>query len=161
MAHKLKIVGEQELVVIVYSARVELDECAEIWRELEAAQEFAPHFDDLRLLAPDADCSDITADAAMFLAQKFVEPFRNRALSRLRRTAFICNDNMHVAMARMFGAFVNCEAVPNVEVADFQSLAVAFDWIEIGRTHRLDRERVKKAVVQMGAGWSLSRTDAA
>ncbi len=162
MAHKLKVLFEDELSILVYSGRIQATELDDVWEEIRHTPNLSPHFDDLTLLALDADYSDIDPQVAMAQSQKFVEAFKTTPLERPKRSAFVCTTNMHVAMARMFGAFVYSQAIPNLDVRDFMSLEPALDWIDGAHPSRkLDRERIETLLIQMGDGWCIRRDAAA
>ena len=162
MTHKLKVLLEDELSVLVYSRRIQASEFDEVRQELDAIPGFSPLFDDLTLLAPDADYSEIAPEVAMAQAVKFVEAFSAMPLKRPKRCAFVCTTTMQVAMARMFGAFVYSRAIPNLDVRDFMSLEPALDWIDECRPSRkLNRARIEKALDQMGERWCIKRNAAA
>jgi len=162
MPHKLKIVQELELSLLVYFGTVSATELDEVWQLLDATPTYSPHFDDITLLAPDADYSDIAPEVAMAQSQKFVEAFRTNALKRPKRSAFLCSTNMHIAMARMFGAFVYSQAVPNLDVRDFTSLEEAIAWIESAKPGRnIDRVGIERLLIHMGEEWCLKPSHAA
>ena len=162
MPHKLKILGHIELSVLAYSGRVSATELDEVWQLLEVTPSYSPYFDDITLLAPDADYSDIAPEVALAQSQKFVEAFRAKALERPKRSAFVCSTNMHVAMSRMFGAFVYSQAIPNLDVRDFMSVEEAIAWVEPARQGRkIDRAEIARVIDQMGADWCLKSSAAA
>jgi hypothetical protein len=163
MAVKLKILPEVELCVLAYSGMVQQKDFEEVRRLVKAAPDYSPQFDDLVLLGPDADYSDVAHDKASEQARKFVEDFRAKQLERAKRCAFICSNDMQATMAKMFSAYVYSQSPPNVEVDVFMSLDPAIDWIEtgVGPSLILDRPRIADLLRQMGQDWCLKRSVAA
>jgi len=163
MAYKLKILSDMELCLLAYSGRVQAQDLDDVWRTAEAAPHYSPEFDDIALLAPDADYSDIDHDITLQQSIKFVDAYRKTNLKRPKRCAFVCSNEMQETMAKMFGAYVYSQGVPNIEVQSFTSLQLALDWVESGvrLTRKIDRAEVERVIVQMGAEWCLKSAVAA
>ena len=163
MAYQLKIIGSMELCLLVYSGRVQATEFDAVWRVTEGTPEYSPEFDDIGLLAPDADYSDISHEVALRQSIRFVEAFRGKSLKRKKHCAFVCSNEMQITMAKMFGAYVYGQGVPNVAVEAFTSLEPALNWIadDAKSARRLDRSEIARLATQMGAGWCLKSAFAA
>jgi len=163
MAYKLKILGDMELCLLVYSGRVQAKDFDGIRETLEHAPDYSWEFDDIAVLGPDADYSNVVHDVAFQQSIRFVEAFRKTNLKRGKHCAFVCSNDIQVAMSKMFGAYVYCQGVPNIEVGAFASMEAALDWIEKGTKpgRKIDRAEIARVITHMGAGWCLKTVVAA
>ena len=163
MAYKLKILSDMELCLLVYSGRVHGKDFEGVWHALEEAPDYSWEFDDIAVLGPDADYSDVEYEVASRQSIRFVDAFRKSNLKRRKRCAFVCSNEMQVSMSKMFGAYVYSQGVPNIDVAAFTSMETALDWIESGTSseREIDRSEVASVIAQMGARWCLKSLVAA
>ncbi|MFZ1988486.1 MAG: hypothetical protein WAW96_01825 [Alphaproteobacteria bacterium] len=163
MAYKLKILSDMELCLLAYSGRVQGKDFDGVWQTLEDAPDYSWEFDDIAVLGPDADYSDVESDVAFRQSIRFVDAFRKTNLRREKRCAFVCSNEMQVTMSKMFGAYVYGQHVPDIEVAAFTSMETALDWVESGArsARKIDRAEVARVIIQMGARWCLKSAVAA
>ena len=162
MAYKLKILSEMELCLLSYSGHVEPKDFEEVWERAGAAKDYSPAFDDIAILCPDADYSDIAYEVVLRQSIRFVELYQVSNLKREKRCAFVCSNEMQIAMATMFGAVVSSHGVRDFGFEAFTSLGPALQWIENGaRSGRtLDRLKIDNVIHQLGAAWCLTRSAA-
>ncbi|MFZ1988485.1 MAG: hypothetical protein WAW96_01820 [Alphaproteobacteria bacterium] len=163
MAYKLKILPKQELLVLAYSREVLPSDFDEFWRAISVSPDYSPDFDDLVLLGPSTDFSEVSWDLTDKEAGKFVESFKSLTPSREKRCAFICADKVLGAMAKMYGAYIHSRSPENVLIEQFATLDQALDWIDAskGASRKLDRAHIIKLLGQMGEQWCLRRSAAA
>ena len=163
MAHKLKILPDQELLVLAYSHEVLPGDFDAVWRAIGASPDYSSDFDDLVLLGPSTDFSAVSCDLTEKVAGDFVELIKDATAHREKRCAFICADNVLGAMAKMFSAYIYSRSPANVLIEPFATLDQAFDWIDAskGGSRKVDRAHVTKVLAQMGENWCLRRSAAA
>ena len=116
MAHKLKILPKDELIVLAYSHEVLPKDFDAIWRALSASPDYSPDFDDLVLIGPSTDFSEVSWDLTDKEAGKFVEFFKRLNWPREKRCAFICDDKVLGAMVKMYSAYIYSRSPGNVLV---------------------------------------------
>lgn len=159
MPYKLKILPELDLFILNYSGHVAPADFHDVSEVIEASPEFDASMDDLVLLSPDADYSDVAYELTRVRAGRFVQ--RTAALRRPKYGAFICGGELQLKMARMFASFAKANAPTHVHVDCFEGLDAALDWIECGTRRRRDRDPIRQVITEMDEAWCLSGTEAA
>lgn len=155
MAYKLRILPQDCLCLLAYSGKVEQADFEGIWRDVAVAEGYRPDMDDLVVLGPDADFSDIAHHMSIEQAQKFVEARDAAGTRRRKHSAFVCGTEMQVVMTRMFSAYVLSLGSSDVCTETLRDLDGALDWIGSSRDDGppIDAKEVKRQLREMGHGW--------
>lgn len=155
MPYKLRVLPQDGLCLLVYTGKVSEADFDDVWRAVAASDDHYPTIDDLVILAPDADYSDIGHDLAIEQAQHFVELQDKGRTGDHKYTAFVCANDMQVIMTRMFAAYVMTHGPAYVRIETFRDVDSALDWLQPskGSGRRIDRQDVKRRLREMGQGW--------
>jgi len=154
LAFKLKILPECDLLLQSYSGPVGATDFEAVWQILSGATEYRADFDDIAILGPDADYSDVAHDVSRAQASRFVE-YHHVRQGRPKHAAFICHNDMQRAMARLFGAYVKAHGPAHVGIECFTQLKPALEWIgpSKGPGRQLDHRLITRLVREMGDDW--------
>ena len=155
MAHSVKVLPQFELTILGYSGRLSAADFDGVWNALATNKESRVEFDDIAVLAPDADYSDVAYEISMAQAERYVRAHRPPNLCVPKRSAFLCANEMQATMARMFAAFVQVSGCTNVQILAFTSLQSTIAWFEREKSGRpiIDMKLVRAMLIEMGHGW--------
>ncbi|MFZ1988484.1 MAG: STAS/SEC14 domain-containing protein [Alphaproteobacteria bacterium] len=155
MTYKLTILPQSELCLIAYSGRVTEGDLEAVRAALHSSSDHRPHFDELVAIGPDADYSEVSFEIARVRAQRYVA--NESSPIQLKRLAFVCANEVQLAMARLFDALVKADGPSNLEVNCFQHLSAAVAWLEQAKAAgSIDRAQIRSILAEMGHAWCCS-----
>jgi hypothetical protein len=157
--YKLRILPELDLFILNYSGRVGPADFLGVSEIIETSPEFDAGMDDLVLLSPDADYSEVAFELTRVRAGRFIQ--RTAALDRPKYGAFVCGGEIQLRMARMFATFAKANTPAHVHVDCFEGLDAAMDWVEANTGRCRERDLIRQVITEMDEAWCLSGTEAA
>jgi hypothetical protein len=160
VTYQFTVLPHIEFTVLVYSGTVTKADFDTVWAEMVETSGYEPYFDELVVLAPDADFSGIKYEISIEESRRYAKVARSRPV-RAKRSAFVCATDMQVYMARMFIAFVRVSGLTGTEIECFRELGPTLDWIEgSGAPRAPARADIVRVLKQFGQAWCLEQTTA-
>ena len=154
MPFKFRILPSSELCLLGYTGHVSASDLDGVWKATQTTADYSTELDDLVVLGPDAEYSEVATRLTQEHARKFVEMYSVED-RRPTKIAHVCANEMQVTMVRMFAAYIDSFASKGAQLGWFADLKSALTWIELGRASncRIERAKVVRLLREMGHGW--------